>query len=146
MLPVVFEEFGVVFIFYLFIYFFVTFFFSISLSIGKRSTLAKLQQLQPPPVPRFLRAWFFLSTFFRRFLIFYICRPLQFKKLTVHHSYISQYFLHRIAVLINLIKKYYTFMYLCAIVGIHWCVKQVTSFFSSTFFLDWKVTIYGSSI
>ena len=56
MLPVVFEEFGVVFIFYLFIYFFVTFFFSISLSIGKRSTLAKLQQLQPPPVPRFLRA------------------------------------------------------------------------------------------
>ena len=135
MLPVVFEEFGVVFIFYLFIYFFVTFFFSISLSIGKRSTLAKLQQLQPPPVPRFLRAWFFLSTFFRRFLIFSICRPLQFKKLTVHHSYISQYFLYRIAVLINLIKKYYTFMYLCAIVGIHWCVKQVTSFFHLRFFL-----------
>ena len=80
MLPVVFEEFGVFFIFDLFIYFFVTFFFSLSLSISKKSTLAKLEQLQPPPFSRFLRAWLFLSTFFRRFLIFSICGPLQFLK------------------------------------------------------------------
>ena len=148
MLPVVFEELGVFFIFDLFIYFFVTFFFSLSLSISKKSTLAKFEQLQPPPFPRFLRAWLFLSTFFRRFIVFSICRPLQFLKVdSPSFLYKPRFFvLYCIAVLINLIKKYYKFMHLCAIVGIHWNIKQFTSFFSSTFFLDLKVTIYGSSI
>ena len=56
-LPVVFEEFEVV---YLFIYFSDNFFFSLSLSIGKRSTLPKIwlrlqprTPLAPPAMPRF---------------------------------------------------------------------------------------------
>ena len=56
MLPIVFEEFEVVYIF------FATFFLLLSLSVYKRSTLAKILGgeggLQLPQFPRFLRAWF----------------------------------------------------------------------------------------
>ena len=55
-LPVAFEEFEVVYIF------FATFFLLLSLSVYKRSTLAKILGgeggLQLPQFPRFLRAWF----------------------------------------------------------------------------------------
>ena len=48
MLPVVLEKFELVPIF-------IAFFFSLSLSIGKRSTLAKISGVWSP---RFLRAWY----------------------------------------------------------------------------------------
>ena len=53
MLPVAIEEFGVIFMF------FATFFFLLSLSIGKRSNLAKIwvaPALPSPLAPRSLRA------------------------------------------------------------------------------------------
>ena len=50
-LPVVFEEFEVVCIFL------AIFFFSLQLSIGKRSTLAKIWGAAAPQPPRFLRAY-----------------------------------------------------------------------------------------
>ena len=58
MLPVVFEEFQMVFVFLIF------FFFSRSLSIGKRSTLSKIWEgaVASSASPRFLRTWLLLLT------------------------------------------------------------------------------------